>query len=140
MAATFKLKRAIAAILLAGVSAGAAAEVWIEISRSEDYRAYADPSSIRRDGDIVKMWSMFDYAKPQPGLPGKQYQSTRRQYEYDCKQARARPLAVSSHAAREGKGEALASVSVKYEWRAVATDSADEYLLKFACKKMDGSR
>jgi len=125
-------------ILLATVSASALAEVWIEISRNDDYLAYADPSSVRRDGDRVKMWSMFDYKTPQPGIPGKTFLSTRRHFEYDCKQARARALAVSSHAAREGKGDALASASVKYDWRAVVPESADDYLLKFACKKFDG--
>ncbi|HEV7819543.1 MAG TPA: surface-adhesin E family protein [Burkholderiales bacterium] len=125
-------------ILLAAVSAGALAEVWIETSRNDDYLAYADPSSIRRDGDLVKMWSMFDYRNPQPGIPGKTYLSARRQFEYDCKRARTRALAISSHAAREGKGDALASASVKYDWRAVVPDSADDYLLKFACKKFDG--
>ena len=90
-------------ILLAAVGASAQAEVWIETSRNDDYLAYADPSSVRRDGDLVKMWSMFDYKNPQPGIPGKTYLSTRRHFEYDCKRARARALAVSSHAARQGK-------------------------------------
>ena len=125
-------------MLLATVSASALAEVWIEISRSDDYLAYADPSSVRRNGDLVKMWSMFDYKNPQPGIPGKTYLSTRRHFEYDCKRGRARALAVSSHAAREGKGDALAAASVKYDWRAVVPESADDYLLKFACKKFDG--
>ena len=52
-------------ILLAAVSASAQAEVWIETSRNDDYLAYADPSSVRRDGDLVKMWSMLDYKNPQ---------------------------------------------------------------------------
>jgi hypothetical protein len=138
MTATFKCMsgtlNACAAILLSVISAGALAEVWLETSRTDDYLAYADPSSIRRQGDFVKMWSMFDYRIPQPGVSGKTYLSTRRQFEYDCTGGRARALAVSAHAAREGKGAALASVSVKYEWRPVLADSADDYLLKFACK------
>jgi hypothetical protein len=112
--------------------------VWIETSRNDDYLAYGDLSSIRREGDLVKMWSMFDYRSPQPGIAGKTYLSTRRQFEYNCKGGRARALAVSSYAARQGKGEALASASVKYDWRAVVPESADEYLLKFACKRYDG--
>lgn len=125
---------ALAAVLLAATGTSALAEVWIETSKTDDYIAFGDPSSIRRQGDFVKMWSMFDYRLPQPGIAGKSYLSTRRQFEYDCTGGRARALAVSSHAAREGKGEALASVSVKYEWRPVVANSADDYLLKFACK------
>jgi hypothetical protein len=128
----------IAALMLVAASTNAWAEVWIETSRTDDYLAYADPSSVRRDGDLVKMWSMFDYRNPQTGIPGKPFLSTRRQFEYDCKRGRARALAVSSHAARQGKGDALASVSVKYDWRTVVPQSADDYLLKFACKKFDG--
>ena len=128
----------IGALALAATATSALAEVWIETSRTDDYLAYADPSSVRRDGDLVKMWSMFDYRNPQSGIPGKPFLSTRRQFEYDCKRGRARALAVSSHAARQGKGDALASVNVKYDWRAVVPQSADDYLLKFACKKFDG--
>lgn len=127
-------RNALAVVLLAAISTSVLAEVWIETSRNDDYLAYADPSSIRRQGEYVKMWSMFDYRIPQPGVSGKTYLSTRRQFEYDCAGGRARALAVSAHAAREGKGAALASVSVKYEWRPVVADSADDYLLKFACK------
>ncbi len=125
---------ALATALLCAVSASALAEVWIETSRSDDYIAYGDPSSIRREGDLVKMWSMFDYKNPQTGIPGKTFYSTRRQFEYDCKNAKARALAVASHAAHQGKGDALASASVKYNWSPVVADSADDYLLKFACR------
>lgn len=125
--------RLVPALLLL-VSTAAGAEVWIETSRSDYYIAYGDPSSIRREGDLARMWSMFDYRSPQPGIPGKTYLSTKRQYEYDCRQGRARALAVSSYAAHQAKGDALASVSVKYNWSAVVPDSADDYLLKFACK------
>jgi hypothetical protein len=142
MTSTFLIRacNAIAACALAAASATASAEVWIETSKTDDYIAYADPSSIRREGDIVRMWSMFDYKNPQTGLPGKPHQSTRRQFEYDCKQKRARALAVSSHAAHDGKGDPIAAASVKYNWSAVVPDSADDYLLKFACKKFDGSQ
>jgi hypothetical protein len=143
MTATFKRMpgtfNAMAAVLLAAISASATAEVWVEASQNNDYVAYGDPSSIRREGDIVKMWSMFDYKNPQPGIAGKPYLSTKRQFEYDCKQGRARALAVSSYAAHDGKGVALASASVKYDWSPVVPESADEYLLKFACKKYDAA-
>src|SRR5258705_12178781 len=89
MTAIFKRSRgalnALAAVVLAMASAGAIAEVWIEPSRNDDYLAYGDLSSIRREGDLVKMWSMFDYRSPQPAIAGKTYLSTRRQFEYNCK-------------------------------------------------------
>ena len=140
MKSSVRARNLIAGCALAATSATAVAEVWIETSRSDDYIAYGDPSSIRREGDISRMASMFDYKKPQAGIPGKTYFSTKRIYEYDCKQDRARPLTVSSYSAHDAKGDTLASVSVNYNWSAVVRDSADAYLLKFACTRYDASQ
>ena len=131
---------AIATCALAAVSATAAAEVWLETSQHDDYVAYGDPSSIQRQGDIVKMSSMFDYKNPRRDIPGKTYLSTKRRFEYDCKNRRARAIAGSAYAKHKAEGEILASDSSKYNWTAVVADSADDYLLKFACKKFDGSQ
>ena len=127
--------RCVVAALLVFSCTSAVAGVWIEMSRHDDYAAYADPSTIRRDGDLVKMWSMFDYKNPQPGPGGKPYLSTRRHFEYDCKQVRARALGASLHAVKAGNGEALVATDAKLGWSKVAPDSADDFLLKFACKK-----
>jgi hypothetical protein len=36
--------------------------VWISFTKSEGgYDVYADPDTIRRKGDLVKMWVLYDY-------------------------------------------------------------------------------
>jgi hypothetical protein len=131
-------RRIAAAALLAIACSAASAGVWIEMSRNDDYAAYADPSTIRREGDLVKMWSMFDYKNLQPGPGGKPYLSTRRHFEYDCKQRRARALGASVHAVKAGNGEALIATDARLGWSKVAPDSADDFLLKFACRTESG--
>jgi hypothetical protein len=130
----------LALVVMTLMSASASAAVWIQTSLNENYAAYADPSTIRRDGDLVKMWSLFNYRTPQQAGAGKQYSSVRRQFEYDCKGSRARALGASSHVAKEGKGEALAISNVTLGWNAVKPDTADDYLLKFACQRYDGTQ
>ncbi len=130
--------RCVVAGLLTLSCTNAVAGVWIEMSRHDDYAAYADPSTIRRDGDLVKMWSMFDYKKPQSGPGGKPYLSIRRHFEYDCKQSSARALGASLHALKAGNGEALVVTEAKLGWSKVASDSAEDFLWKFACKKESG--
>src|SRR5215203_6601279 len=103
-------------LLLTLMSAAAMAQVWIETSKNDKYSAYASPSTMKREGNIVKMWSMFDYKTPQSDSAGKQFLSAKRHFEYDCKEQRVRPLAVSSYAQQEGKGEPYSSFNVKYEW------------------------
>lgn len=127
----FRLWCALAALMCGAV---AQAEVWMEAGRSDDYVAYGDPSSVKRDGEIARMWSMFDYKTPQTGIPGKTYLSIRRQFEYDCKHGKARILTASPYAANQAKGPPLLTETNTYNWRAVVPDSVDDALLKFACR------
>src|ERR1700712_2294353 len=82
-------------LLLTLMSAAATAQVWLETSKNDKYIAYASPSSMKREGNMVKMWSLFDYKTPQPDAAGKQFLSAKRHFEYDCKEQRVRPLAAS---------------------------------------------
>lgn len=129
------LCRAIVGITLAVASGGASAVVWFEIARSEKFIAYADPASIRKEGETVKMWNMFDYQSAQAGPSGKQFLSVKRQFEYDCSKGRARMLAISSHAEKEAKGEVVAGNSLNLDWSPVKAGSVDASLLKYACTK-----
>ena len=126
---------ALGASVLMSISAAALAQVWLETSKNDKYTAYASPSTMKREGNIVRMWSMFDYKTPQPDAGGKQFLSAKRHFEYDCKEQRVRALAVSSYAQKEGKGDPYSSFNVKDEWKTVAPETADEFLLRFACKK-----
>jgi hypothetical protein len=129
------MRKALLAIVLATLSASAAAEVWVVVGKNEKFDAYADPASMRKDGGTVKMWNLFDYKTAQPGVGGKRYLSAKHHREYDCKAGRARVLAVTSHAENLAKGEVIAAVSVNLDWSVVASGSADELLWKFACGK-----
>jgi len=43
---------------------------WVEVSEGDSVTVYADPSTIRKKGNTVKMWSLFDYHTPQQLLSG----------------------------------------------------------------------
>jgi hypothetical protein len=127
--------RALGGLLLMLVSAAATAQVWLETSKNDKYIAYASPSSVKREGNMVTMWSLFDYKTPQTDAAGRQFLSAKRHFDYDCTEQRVRPLAESLFAMPEAKGQPYSTISVKYEWKKVAPETADEFLLRFACKK-----
>lgn len=126
--------RIVCALATLMCGAAARAEVWMEAGRSDDYVAYGDPSSVKRDGDVARMWSMFDYKTPQTGIPGKTFLSTRRQFEYDCRLGKARILTASAYAANQAKGPPLVTETATRNWQTVAAESVDDALLKFACR------
>jgi hypothetical protein len=81
------------------------------------------------------MWDLFDYKTAQTHDGGKKFLSAKRHVEYDCKDGRARVLAISRHAENLAKGEVLAAISVNANWSVAASGTADELLWRFACGK-----
>ena len=83
------MKKLLLTLMLAVVSSSAMAE-WVEVGHANQQgvyiNVYADPATIRKSGNTVKMWSVYDYleAKNNPNLPT--FRSIKRQEEYDCKE------------------------------------------------------
>jgi hypothetical protein len=129
------MRKAISLMLLAVVSSGAAAE-WVVVGSSENSTTtiYADPATIHRKGDMVKMWSLVDYKTPQGSAP-KPYMSMRSQDEYDCKDERARGLSLTRHAGNMARGKTVFTDSHREKWEPVPPNSVGEGLWKFACGK-----
>ena len=130
-----RVTHAAAALLLAVGSSGAAADVWFEIGVNDRFTSYADPATIKRQGNRVTMWSMFDYKTAQATGAGKKHLSVKRHYEYDCAEQRARLLTVIAYAEHQAKGEKVAESDVRLAASPVAAGTADERLFKYACTK-----
>jgi hypothetical protein len=129
------MRQAAAVLLLALVSTGAAADVWFEVGANDKFTAYADPATIKRQGDMATMWAMFDYKTAQTTSPGKKHLSLKLKYEYDCKEGRARALTATAFAEGKAKGEQVAESNMSLAPSAIAPGSIDESLFKYACTK-----
>ena len=126
------MRKTILTMLLAVLSSSAVAE-WIEVGGNETTAIYADPATIRKMGNMVKMWHLLDYMNTR-GIEGfKPYISVKVQDEYDCKQERTRTLAISLHSGNMGEGEVLGTSTAPGNWRPVPPDTLVETLREFAC-------
>jgi hypothetical protein len=123
-------------IMLLVLSCGPAYAEWIEVSANKvaGVIAYADPDTIRRKGDLVKMSSLFDLQTTQTGRANP-YLSIKAQQAYDCSQDRSRALAYSKFAGNMGHGTEVYSASVEQTWKSVAPMSVGQELWKVACGK-----
>ena len=128
------MRNTILMLLLAVVSGNAMAE-WFFIEGNEKQKAYADPATILKTDNKVKMWSMIDLKETAKLSDGKQFLSWKTQYEFDCKMRKFRMLAASMHSKNMGEGEVTNSLDFESpKWEAVPPDSEGEILWKFACK------
>ncbi len=128
------MKKPLLILMLAVVSSSAMAEwVWVTGSFEEATMIYANPATIRKKGNIVKLWTLTDY-KVAKRLSDKKYMSSKEQYQYDCKEERSRLLTVTAFSKNMGKGEVVGTGGPT-EWDSVMPDSLDEASWKFACGK-----
>jgi len=126
------MHKAILILLLAVVSSSAMAE-WVKVSEDKLVTAYADPSTIRKLGDKVKMWALWDYSTAQEG-DSKPYMSTRVQKEFNCKEETTRQIYASAFTDNMGRGDLINNEGGR-EWEPIAPRTHDEALWKFACGK-----
>src|SRR5665213_3162180 len=129
------MRNAVLIVLLAAVSGNAAAE-WVVLGDAGAGNGtstyYFDPTTIRKTGDRVKMWSLADNKSPAV-FAGKSFMSSRFQAEYDCKEEQMRMLYIANSSGNMGLGDIVYSESDAPRWVPVAPGSVNETELKLAC-------
>lgn len=116
---------------LALVSSNAVAG-WVAVSDTDRFITFADPASISKSGDTVKMWDLLDYRKVRE-VEGFRYLSQKSESEYDCKKALTRPLVMFLHVGMMGSGDTVFTSDTPDPWQRVEPGSVNEALLKYAC-------
>ena len=48
-------------ITLLALSSGPAYAEWVKVNENDTFTVYVDPDTIRRKGDLVEMWTLYDY-------------------------------------------------------------------------------
>jgi hypothetical protein len=106
------------------------AETEKDIKRENSFIAYADPATIRKTGNLVKMWSLYDYKLPQKsGVI-----SARQKSEYNCIEKKRRQLFLSAYSGRMNNGETLLIYNQpEDDWERSPLGSVRKAMLEFAC-------
>lgn len=120
------------ALGLAALSATVQAE-WVKAGDSDEATLYVDPTSKRKDGDSVLLWSLMDFREG-PGAAAKPYRSIQSQYQWHCKEARGRTLYYSWHSGPMGSGKTVNVQNSPLEWRPVSAGSFMAIMRKAACE------
>lgn len=98
---------------------------------------YAAPSTIRKAGTRVRMWSMIDSTAIQGAALDRPHFSWQDEWEYDCQEKRFRPVQFREYAGKMGTGEnKFSHTAPAVGWMMEVTHgSVGESLWKMACGK-----
>jgi len=104
---------------------------WVLVAEGNTSSYYLDPSTIRKDGDLRKVWAVISL--DERGKEGEL--SLRTRNEFDCREERYRVLALSYHTETMGTGLMIHNFNQSSKWMDVAPRTLDEKALKFVCSK-----
>jgi hypothetical protein len=123
-------------ITLLVLSSGPVYAEWVLVSGDDEagLTVYVDPDTIRRKGNLVKMWQLYDYKTVQ-AVAGDSFLSIQRQDEYDCTEERTRMLAFTWFSSNMGKGRVVYRTADEQQWEPVVPRSINRALWKVACNK-----
>jgi len=107
---------------------------WVKVGNNRSDTFYADPTTIIKSGNKVKMRSLHDY-KTAAKVAGYAFLSSEVQEEYECKEKQSRTLFFTFRSKNRGKGNEVYTDSESHNWQPVKFGSAREALWEFACKK-----
>ena len=106
---------------------------WKSVGEDNAAASYADPATIVRSGNTVKLWSLLDY-KTFQRMVEVGYFSQKALVEYDCAEGKTRTLSLSLHAEHMGEGKVIYEDTSPHEWEPVFRETSTAVLWNIACK------
>lgn len=129
-----RLARCVAAgaTALAGLGAPVAVlAAWVPVDATETSYDYLDPTSIRVEGSLRRVWTLHDLA--QADADGDR--SYRSLLEFHCPEARYRNLQTLFYAGSMGTGRMTGRSPQPGAWRRVQADSVAATVMQRACDR-----
>jgi len=111
------------------LATGSAWAGWEKVSTTAEDTAYVDRATIRKDGNLRKVWEITDLK--QRDTTGAM--SVRARFEYDCKDERYMLLTLSTHTEPMAGGTTIVSGKGSEKWQEIPPGTAAEHMLKIVC-------
>jgi hypothetical protein len=111
------------------------ANEWIKVNQDDSagFTSYTRPSDLVREGNLVKLWVLFDYKSAQSVVADKPFMSSTTQYEFMCDGKQNRRISVSWHSENMGRGDIVFSHSNPGKWEPIMYGTINAGLLEVAC-------
>jgi TonB family protein len=118
------------------LTAGSAWGEWTGIGKMGDETIYLDFATIRRTGNLVKAWTLWDYKTVRTLSGGGGYLSAKAQMQLDCEEEGLRTIAFVEYSGHMGEGNvAYSNSDPTTTWDPVVPGTIGETLFNTVCSK-----
>ena len=109
---------------------------WVKVSDGDETgkSVYVDPTTIRRNSNLVKMWQLYDYKTVQT-VGGIRFLTAEEQWEFDCAEERGRVVALKEFSGNMASGTMVFTNSQVSRWLPVIPGTTGQTVWKMACGK-----
>lgn len=122
-------------MILLVLSSGPTYAEWKSVSANNSGETiYIDPDTVRRMGDMVEMWTLYDFKTVQ-SVWSISFMSRESRREFDCIGQRTRRIALTYFSGNMGSGTVIYSDADEQKWEPVQAHSVAEILWNVACSK-----
>ncbi len=111
---------------------------WVYENNTDSFIIFLDKSTIRKNGNIAKMWELKDFFVAQTDNDWKKFKSSKVRRAYNCREEKIAVIAVIDYSGSMGVGDVIASVDLKesnWNWFSIVPDSLGEDQWKIVCGK-----
>ena len=84
---------------------------WTRVTSSKTGDVWADPATMRKRGNFVKIWVLHDLYKADQVGRNPPYLSLKSQNEYDCEEEQSRILSLVDYSGHMGSGDIVFHVT-----------------------------
>jgi hypothetical protein len=120
--------------VLAGLCARETRAEWVSYQRSADVDELYDTRIVSRDGALVKLWTMTNFARPMTTLEGRDYQSEKMLTTIDCARRKTGAETVVRLSGRNAAGDEVSTMASPLRLVAIRTGSSDDALFDRICR------
>lgn len=105
---------------------------WQEIGSDDISKTSVDVASIARTGDVVELWSLWNYDEPQ-SIDGPKFLSVKSKSLFNCSKRTAADADYAMYSERNGLGRIIYESSDLLDFKTPGEGSKSALLMKFAC-------
>ncbi len=127
------MKRLLIGLALSLLTAAAHSQ-WVFVTENEnEAKVYADPSTKRRTGSVVRLWELASYGRPNV-IEGTAYYSDRAYVQYDCAERTRQILQITGFAGKMASGDQVGSDNQPRRKSFIEPGSVGVSMINYACK------